>query len=83
MRDLVGDKDFLYQKKIEHRLCSLYPEQFKSQYELVTFSNQPYHEALNKGQHNTELVQKIIKENLEHKIEERDFMESFLAQRDL
>ncbi|CAI8271144.1 MAG: Uncharacterised protein [Bacteroidetes bacterium MED-G17] len=50
---------------------------------MVTFSNQPYHEALNKGQHNTELVQKIIKENLEHKIEERDFMESFLAQRDL
>ncbi len=45
MRDLVGQPEFLHKKHIEHELCELYPEHFKSQYELVTFTHTPYREA--------------------------------------
>ncbi|MEC8738754.1 MAG: NAD(P)/FAD-dependent oxidoreductase [Bacteroidota bacterium] len=78
MRDLVGDEKFLYQKKIEHKICSLYPNLFKSQYEMVTFSNQPYKEALHKGHKNTQLVQKIIQEKWEDKIHDKTFMTKLL-----
>jgi kynurenine 3-monooxygenase len=39
MADKVGDKHFLHKKHIEHELSDLYPEKYKSQYELTTFSS--------------------------------------------
>lgn len=45
MRDLVADPKFLLRKKITAHLHEKYP-QFKPSYSLVTFSNTPYHEAL-------------------------------------
>jgi kynurenine 3-monooxygenase len=68
MRDLVGDKDFLHFKHVEHDLTELYPGVFRSQYELVTFSNEPYQYALEQGARNTELVKKIISLGLENKL---------------
>lgn len=77
MRDLVGDKNFLHFKAIEHKLSELYPQQFQSQYELVTFSNKPYSYAQNRGQRNTELVKEIIKKGLEEKIDDEVLMQNF------
>jgi len=69
MRDLVGDKDFMHFKHVEHELCEIYPGKFRSQYELVTFSNEPYQYALEQGARNSELVKRIIREKLENQLE--------------
>lgn len=74
MRDKVGDHDFLHYKEIEHRLCELYPDQFKSQYEMVTFTNTPYREALEFGSANTQFVKDIINNGWEDRINDAAFM---------
>lgn len=79
MRDLVGDKDFLHYKKMEHQLCELHPDLFKSQYEMVTFSKVPYSEAKTKGAQNTQRVHDLIASNYEDKITDRLFVEEWFA----
>jgi kynurenine 3-monooxygenase len=79
MRDLVGDKDFLHYKKVEHDICDLHPDVFQSQYEMVTFSNLPYSEAKTKGARNTKLVYELIAQGLEHKITDRNFVKEWFA----
>ena len=81
MRDKVGDSEFLNYKEIEHRLCELYPDQFKSQYEMVTFTNLPYREALEHGSENTRFVQEIISNGWEAKIEDSEFMHALFTKR--
>lgn len=79
MRDLVGDKDFLHYKKIEHQLCELHPDLFKSQYEMVTFSKVPYSDAMTKGAQNTQRVYDLIASNHEDKITDRSFVAEWFA----
>ena len=79
MRDLVGDKDFLHYKKVEHQLCELHPDLFKSQYEMVTFSKVPYSEAKSKGAQNTQRVLDLIASNHEDKITDHSFVEEWFA----
>ena len=79
MRDLVGDKDFLHYKKIEHQLCELHPDLFKSQYEMVTFSKVPYSDAMTKGAQNTQRVYDLIASNHEDKITDRSFVADWFA----
>jgi kynurenine 3-monooxygenase len=71
MRDLVGDKDFLHFKHVEHDLTELYPGIFRSQYELTTFTNEPYKYALEQGARNSEMVKKIIRLGLEDKLNDK------------
>lgn len=75
MRDLVGDKDFLHFKHVEHDLTELYPGIFRSQYELVTFSNEPYKYALEQGARNSEMVKKIIRLGLEDKLNDQSVIQ--------
>lgn len=60
MRDLVGDPEFLLRKKIEKRLQSQFPEDFHSAYEMVTFSHEPYHIALESLQRQNRLFEDIL-----------------------
>lgn len=69
MRDRVGDLAFLNQKKVEHDLCELYPDAYMSQYEMVTFSNIPYSEALAMGAVNDRILKRIIQGNIDLKNE--------------
>jgi kynurenine 3-monooxygenase len=46
MRDKVADPDFLARKKREKELTLQFPEQFKSVYEMVSFSHTPYDTAI-------------------------------------
>ncbi len=75
MSDKVGDKKFLHKKNIEHTLSELYPDKFKSQYELVTFSCLPYSYAMEQGKKNELLLEKIISAGDEDKISQPEFME--------
>lgn len=74
MADKVGDKHFLHKKHIEHELTELYPDRFKSQYELTTFSLSPYKFALEQGQKNDRLLERIIAEGAEEKIKDPAYM---------
>jgi kynurenine 3-monooxygenase len=65
MRDWVGDPEFLKKKQIEHDLVELYPNEFKSQYGLVTFSTEPYRKALNQGEKNDKVLKTIMAENID------------------
>lgn len=75
MRDLVGSPAFLHKKHVEHDLVVLYPEKYKSQYERTTFSNDPYLDALNWGSKNDALLEYLISEKLEDKVNDAQFME--------
>jgi kynurenine 3-monooxygenase len=46
MRDKVADPSFLERKKIEKSLVTLFPGQFRSVYEMVSFTHTPYDTAL-------------------------------------
>jgi kynurenine 3-monooxygenase len=74
MADKVGDKHFLHKKHIEHDLTELYPDKFKSQYELTTFSLSPYEYALKQGRKNDVLLEKIIADGAEEKIKDPAYM---------
>ena len=80
MRDLVADKDFLHYKCVERDLCELYPDLFRSQYELVSFTLEPYSYAKEQGAKNTALVNHLIANNLEDKIADRSFMVNFIQE---
>lgn len=74
MADKVGDAHFLHKKHIEHELTELYPDIFKSQYELTTFSLSPYKYALDQGKKNDALLERIIAEKAESKITDPAYM---------
>lgn len=74
MADKVGDKHFLNKKHIEHQLTELYPDKFKSQYELTTFSLSGYKYALDQGKKNDVLLEKIISDNAADKIKDLEYM---------
>jgi kynurenine 3-monooxygenase len=74
MRDLVGRPDFMHFKHVEHDLAELYPELFKSQYSLVTFSTSPYSYALGQGFRNEALINYIIEHKMEHELTDKNVM---------
>lgn len=74
MADKVGDKHFLHKKHIEHDLADLYPDKFKSQYELTTFSLSGYKYAWDQGKKNDVLLEKIIADGAEEKIKDAEYM---------
>jgi len=78
MRDLVGQDEFMHYKKVEHDLGDLYPEQFKSQYSIVSFSTLPYSEAVLRGFKNDALIHYIIENKLEDRIADAGFMKPIL-----
>lgn len=84
MRDKVADPEFLRRKSIEKELGKLYPLQFNSVYEMVSFSHTSYHEALRSQQVQDILLAKILKagdftENLKHN-EFKNTLDSWMAE---
>lgn len=78
MRDLVGSPAFLHRKKVEHALSTHYPDKFTSQYERTTFSTRDYAEAWEYGGKNDKVLDAIINNGWESRLEERDFIEHLL-----
>ncbi len=80
MRDLVGTESFRHRKHVEHDLTELYPDLFKSQYELTTFHTTPYKYALDMGAKNDKLLNHIISKGLESKMNDRAYMEPLIKE---
>jgi kynurenine 3-monooxygenase len=60
MRDRVADPNFILQKKIEGRFSTLHPDKWIPLYSMVTFSHIPYSEALEKGDKQEAIMQKVL-----------------------
>jgi kynurenine 3-monooxygenase len=74
MRDLVADPVFLERKKIEKEITTRYPNQFKSVYEMVSFSHTPYAVALSTIEAQNKLYKNIIAQgNFFENINKADF----------
>jgi kynurenine 3-monooxygenase len=80
MRDLVGSPEFLHRKHVEHELTELYPELFKSQYELTTFHTTPYKYALDMGAKNDRLLDHLIQNGLESKLADAGYMKPLIQE---
>lgn len=66
MSSKTADKNFHLQKKIEKWFAAKYPEKWKPLYSRVTFSHQPYAEALAEGDKQNAIMQEILAiENIE------------------
>jgi kynurenine 3-monooxygenase len=60
------DTNFLLQKKIEKWFSDKHPEKWMPLYSRVTFSLQPYSEALAIGDFQNEIMQEVLKmDNIE------------------
>jgi len=64
MRDLVADPKFLIRKKVEARLHALFPEHWQPLYTMVSFSNTPYHIALQKGKAQEKVMQELMEQGI-------------------
>jgi kynurenine 3-monooxygenase len=62
MRDLIAEPAFLSRKKIEKQLGLLYPSEFNSVYEMVSFSHTSYHIAISCQKAQDTLLAKIMAE---------------------
>jgi kynurenine 3-monooxygenase len=60
MRDLVADPKFLLRKKIAADLHTKFPADFLPVYSMVTFSNTPYHIALQQDNAQNDLFRELL-----------------------
>lgn len=61
MRDRVADESFLLRKRIEHVLHAIDPDRYVPLYNLVSFTNIPYTQALQQGSSVVDLAESIVK----------------------
>jgi len=61
MSTRTADPSFLLQKKIERRFAERYPDLWIPAYSRVTFSNEPYRDALKEGQRQDKIMKRIMK----------------------
>lgn len=70
MRDLVADPHFLRKKKIEKMIMADFPDRYVSPYQMVSFSDIPYVEALDKGKQINQVLEQLTRlENPETRLD--------------
>lgn len=60
MRDSVADPKFLLRKQIEKQLSTKHPDKWTPLYEMVTFSEMRYSEALSRGKEQDKIMNEIL-----------------------
>lgn len=60
MRVSTADPRFLLRKKVEHKLQTAFPEHFISRYDMVSFSQIPYAEAVRRGKINDKILEELM-----------------------
>lgn len=61
MRDLVADPEFVLRKKIERKIYLKHPDKWVPLYSQVTFSHEPYSEALATGKLQDEIMSEVMR----------------------
>jgi kynurenine 3-monooxygenase len=82
MRDLVGQPQFLLQKKIEAAFSLKYPDKWIPAYSMVTFSPEiRYSEALRNGKRQQEIMDKVMAmPNIQEKWDSKEVENIMLAE---
>ena len=60
MRDKTGRPEFLYRKRVEQAVHSLFPDRWMPRYNLVSFSTVPYTEARRRGRELDAVLDRVI-----------------------
>ena len=60
LRDLVGDREFQLRKKVELRLSELYPDRYIPLYNLISFTNVTYVDALEREHQQRTLLDRVM-----------------------
>lgn len=60
LRYLVGDPEFLLRKRIERRINELFPDRYIPLYNLISFTNVPYTEALRRDREQRTLIDRMM-----------------------
>lgn len=68
MRDAVGRPGFRYKKRVEQALHGMLPERVHPLYNMVSFSNVPYAEALQRGRALDAQIEEVMRRVPEQKI---------------
>jgi kynurenine 3-monooxygenase len=80
MRDRVSQPEFLLQKKIEGWFSEKHPTLWTPLYSMVTFSHVPYADALEKGDRQEYIMQKVMKlPNIEENWNSKEVEELILS----
>jgi kynurenine 3-monooxygenase len=74
MRDLVADPQFLLRKKIAAEMHAKFPADFLPVYSMVTFSNTPYHFALQQDDAQNAFFKELFAKDPEGKNWEEEFV---------
>ncbi len=79
MSSSTADEKFLLQKKIEKRFSEKHPDKWLPLYSRVTFSERPYKEALELGNHQNGIMEKIMRlDNIESKWDSEEVEQEIL-----
>lgn len=82
MRDLVGDKEFLKMKHIEHEIMENPIYNYTSMYQYVSFTDEPYADAMALGKKQYAMLREMSKDsNIMDKIKNnqiQDYFDTFL-----
>lgn len=79
MSSKTADPKFLLRKKIEKRFADQYPDKWLPLYSRVTFSHQPYSEALAIGEYQAKIMDEIMElENIENIWESNEIIDKIL-----
>lgn len=73
MRDMVADPQFLLRKKIAAEMHTKFPAEFMPVYSMVTFSNTPYHIALQEDDAQNAFFRQLFAKDAEGKSWEKEF----------
>ncbi len=77
LRDLVGDHEFQLRKKVERRLSELYPDRYVPLYNLISFTNVTYVEALQRERVQRALLDRLMADpGVRERLERGDAEES-------
>ncbi|MEA2604530.1 MAG: kynurenine 3-monooxygenase [Acidobacteriota bacterium] len=79
LRDLVGDREFQFRKTVERRLNELYPDRYIPLYNLISFTNVSYVEALQRDRVQRALLDRLMASpnlHLRERLERGDAEES-------
>ena len=71
MSEKTADRRFLFKKEVQHLLGQRFA-QFRSRYELVSFSNMPYADAYRRGELNDAITDRLINDNTLFNIDKID-----------
>lgn len=76
MRDKVIDDWFRLKQDLEKKIAKIFPDKWKTRYEMVTFSHLPYSEAMVRSRKQDQILEKLMHDvNVQHLMDDSASLE--------